>query len=271
MPRDPCGTCGKSAAKDSIVCIFCGLWHHANPNCMVGFSKENVEMLKTICKEQSCWTCQKCGIIIKKLNGKLTELTKCVNALKKDVVDVQSKQETTSTEVEPLKKEVQSIGNKVQNTTVNARSSCMSESEDRERRKNNLIILGLDEPVTEDEENAESLKSNEDLAVDNTLASMNLDPATVKPFIKYRKRLGRRQSGKIRPSLLSFDDPVKRNAVMEKSSTITGKVKLKPDLTKDQRQSDIKVIEEVVKLNKRKPCDDQGDFRWRVRWGHPGC
>ena len=90
-------------------------------------------MLKEICKEQSCWTCQKCGIIIKKMNGKLSELTKSVNALRNDVIDVQTKQEATYKEVELLKKEMENIGGKVNSTTSNARASCMSEMVNRER------------------------------------------------------------------------------------------------------------------------------------------
>ena len=78
----PCGTCSKSAQTNALLCNFFDMWHHATIECIPWHSKETIDTLMGICKETSCWTCQKCTGIMKKLNGRMAKLEKDVNDVK---------------------------------------------------------------------------------------------------------------------------------------------------------------------------------------------
>ena len=273
MVKHPCGTCGKSASKDSIECNFCGLWHHAKPDCMQTFTKEQIAMLKELCKERTCWTCHKCAIVMKKLNGRLAGLEKSVDAVKKDVSGVREKQEATDKTVSELGKDVNRLKLKVDSNTDNVKTSVMSEVNNRELRKSNLIVYGLAEPVSAAAESREAMMQKDNAALNDLLVSMDIDLGIILPAIRFRRRLGQKVANKIRPLLLCFSDISCRNVVLERVPHLTGpqanKIKIRPDLTQMQRDDDMKIIKEVQELNDTEPKDELGDYRWRVV-GPPG-
>ena len=273
MVKYPCGTCGKSATKDAIECNFCGLWHHAKPECMLEFSKDQITMLKELCKDRTCWTCNKCGIIMKKLNGRMADLEKSVTTVKADIKTVQTKQTETDKVVDEIKQEVKSLSGKVDNNCGNVKASVMAEVNNRELRKLNLIIYGLNEQTPDGAESREVTMERDRAALDKLLSRMNLEPSLVNESIKYRRRLGKREAGRTRPLLISFADIETRNAVVENVPELTSSdhrhVKIRPDLTQMQREDDSKLIKEVSDLNETKPKDELGDYRWRVV-GPPG-
>jgi len=273
MVKYPCGTCAKSATKDAIECNFCGLWHHAKPECMLEFTKDQIAMLKELCKDRTCWTCNKCGIIMKKLNGRMADLEKNVTAVQKDVKTVQAKQVETDKAVKDITSEVKELKGKMENNCGNVKASVMAEVGNRELRKFNLIIYGLAEQPTDGAESRESQMDKDKKVLDALLTQMSQDSEMVNDTIKYRRRLGKKEVGKVRPLLLSFTSVDCRNCLLESASDIKGplakKVRIRPDLTQMQREDDSKVITEITDLNKDEPKDELGDYRWRVV-GPPG-
>ena len=76
--------------------------------------------------------------------------------------------------------------------------------------------------------------------------------------------MGRAEPDKSRPLLVNFTDPEARDALLNNARflarTNMDHVSIKPDLTKDQQNADIKLREEAKRLNLQKPQDDRGLF-----------
>ena len=265
MVKHKCGTCNKSAAKNSILCNFCNLWHHATPECMVTFTKEQIDMLKELCKERTCWTCNKCSLIMKKLNGRMAALEKDLADVKKDITEVKDKQTNSDKALETVEKDVQTLKQKVDSGTSNTKASVMSEVNQREMRKNNLIIHGLQESDLQGAASRDVIVAEETVNLNGLLTSMSLNATEISKTIKFRKRLGEKKPNKPRPLLLGFNNSGKRNLVMETANGAKlPNLGFKSDLTKMQREENSKLISEVQDLNKKRPSDDSGDYRWKL-------
>ena len=249
------------------------MWHHATPECMIGLTKEAIDAIIPLCQEQSCWSCKKCSHVLKMLKGRLAILEKDVSNVKTDIADVKNKQHETDQEVSELTTKVQGLSKKVDDNTSNTKSSVMSEMKNREMRKNNLIVLGLNEPPTVNGESRASVLKKEDALLDKLLTELKLNVNEVKNKIKYRKRLGEKKTDYQRPLLLSFKDQSMRDTVMNQSAELNDgtmkSVRLRPDLTAMEREEDKAYRTETDKLNAQSPTDIQGNFRWKVV-GPPG-
>ena len=264
-PKYPCGTCNKSAAKDSILCNFCDFWHHATPECMVTHTPDQILMLKELCKDRTCWSCYKCSEIMKKLNGRLAAVEKELKTVKTDIVEVKQKQSTTDKKVDTVEKDVQEIKKIVKSNTENTKTSIMSEVNQREMRKTNLIVHGLKEPEVDAAAHRDVIQEKEKEGLNSLFDSMTLKSAEVNKDIKFRRRLGEKKDNKPRPLLIGFKNISERNLVMETSfKTKNLRVSFTADLTKMQREDNDKLRKEVEQLNGDEPSDESGDYRWKV-------
>ena len=92
-PKNPCGTCNNMLQQ--ILCcvsyVICGITgHHTTIECLLWHSKETIAALLEVCKDESCWSCQKCSAIMKKLNGRLTAVDKSVETVKTEIIGIQT-------------------------------------------------------------------------------------------------------------------------------------------------------------------------------------
>ena len=99
---------------------------------------------------------------------------------------------------------------------------------------------------------------------------MQLDPDETLRKVNFQTRLGPKEGGKRRPLLLKFDDVSTKDKVLSNSHHVRNSaVKLKPDMTKMERDEDSRFRASVDEENKNNPKDNSGDFRWQVA-GPPG-
>lgn len=99
---------------------------------------------------------------------------------------------------------------------------------------------------------------------------MGLDPTNTSDNVKFKARLGTKEPGRQRPLLLKFHDVRVRNDVLRNATKITASgVRIKPDLTKKQRQEDEEFKKTLDEENKSNPKDESGDYRWKLA-GPPG-
>ena len=264
-PKYPCGTCNKSAAKDSILCNFCNLWHHATPQCMVTHTEDQISMLKELCKEKTCWSCHKCGSIMQKLNGKIAAIEKDVREVKKDVAEVKTKQTDSDAKLKTVEDEVKVLKQRFEGGTSNTKVSVMSEMNQREMRKSNVIIHNLAEPDDDGDSSKETIQAKEIEKVDTIMSKLIEGEENIKDNIKFRKRIGKKEPNKPRPMLIGFKNIESRNRVMEasfKSENLN--ISIKSDLTKMQREENSKLRNEIQNLNSQSPSDESGDYRWKL-------
>ena len=164
--------------------------------------------------------------------------------------------------VETVEKDVEHLKKTVKGNTNNTKTSIMSEVTQREMRKTNIIVHGLEEPQIDGAANKQVFKEKEEEALNSLLDSMTL--TEVKQGIKFQRRLGERKVNKPRPLLIGFKNANERNLVMEASLKANLRVSVSADLTKMQREENEKLRKEVQQLNEEKPSDESGDYRWKV-------
>ena len=236
-PKYPCGTCNKSANTNALLCNFCDMWHHATTDCIPWHTKETIDALMTICKEQTCWSCQKCTGIMKKLNGRVAKLEKEVGAVKDDVRTLQEHQQDTDNEITQLRNDLKEVKSSTATKADTEQSDILSEMKDRDERKCNIIIHGMKESdATEKEE----VHQHENDQLRDIFHGMQTDVEQALDDIRFKSRLGSKQPGKHRPFLVKFHDCRAREQVMRKAKDAPAGIRMKPDLTKKERDEDEK-------------------------------
>ena len=141
----------------------------------------------------------------------------------------------------------------------------MAEMNQRELRRNNIIVHGLPEPeVSEAGSSKEEIQAKERENLDNLFDSLRMADE-VKESVKFRRRIGEKVANKTRPFLIGFQTSNDRDQFMETATKSADKrISFKPDLTKMQREENMKLRNEVQNLNNAKPSDESGDYRWKV-------
>ena len=243
------------------------MWHHATVECIPWHTKETIDALMEICKTQTCWSCQKCSGIMKKLNGRLAKLEKDVDEVRGDITAIQTKQEAVDEEVTDLKNKFSKLRDDVTGKSCNDQSEVLLEMKDREERKFNIIINGLKESAATEKE---EVYAEENQLLNNLFNDMQIDAGGTSEKIKFKTRLGPKQPGKSRPFLVKFRDHRTRDNVLRNASKLpVGSARIKPDLTKKQREEDEMFKKKLDEDNDAEPTDESGDFRWKVA-GPPG-
>jgi peptidoglycan hydrolase CwlO-like protein len=240
------------------------MWHHATEECIPWHTQETINALKEICKDQSCWSCQKCTGIMKKLNGRLAKLETDVKTVQDNVETLNTNQESTDETVSQLRADFNEFKGSFDNVaTEEEKVNVLTEMKDREEKKLNVIINGVKESsATEKTE----VQAEENTLLDKLFNDMQLNPATTSENIHFKTRLGSKQPGRERPFLVKFRDRRTRDDVLRNARKITTPgVRIKPDLTKLQRQEDEKFKKQSTKktMPNQKMIRGSIDGRWQ--------
>ena len=116
----------------------------------------------------------------------------------------------------------------------------LTEAMERDKRKNNVVIMGLSENMTEQETNE---------FIEEMFTTMM---EREKSRYEIKGRIGRSvQSNKCRPMRVEFEDPVYKRNLMKRANTLKRdskyeKIFLSPDLTRKQQEED-KILRDKVK------------------------
>ena len=277
----PCGNCNMTTSGcAALMCNICELWHHNQ--CIPGMTKEGYQQLVSMKDSMgySFFLCGKCEKVHKKtwqavnnmgkrLDSFETRLGKVENLMK----DYEEKQKETNTKVEKVEAKTVASSTSVQ-------TSVLSEIQEQENRKTNIVVYNLKESMDVDG----TVRKDHDLSEIGSLLQQIELPNTIKEDIAVIRRLGKRLDAdgehqnegadsvstpaKPRPLLVSFKSPITRKEILGNAKKLS-KSQLKhisvcPDLTKNQQKEDKKLREEVKQLNTENPSDEKGDFLWKV-------
>ena len=237
-------------------------------------------MFKDVFSESSSWACGKCKVIMTKINARLGELEKKVDGVKADVEEVKTGLQTAATERKEIQEKTASLGAKIASNTNNVKAASMNEAEQRDKKRKNVVLYGVPEST--------SPTTSERIAHDKEELTKVLNIIGASEPIKQDGALRMYRSGKKvssqdeaeagsdspgpgpRPLVVELKSEEQREELLSKSRVLReDDDRMKPDLTKMQRDKDKALRTEVDDLNKAKPRDDQGNFHWRIA-GPPG-
>ena len=283
----PCGNCSKTTSGcQALLCNICEHWHHKE--CILGMTDSGFQTLVSMKETMGCvfFLCSKCEKVHKKTWQAVTQLGKRMDSIEKRMDELEKQMKAnTERQTETITK-VKAVEDKSAVSSTNVQSSVLSEIQQQDARKTNVVIYNLQESSNDDG----SARKDHDIAqIQAILQTIGLsEDISVSDDISSSRRLGKRTvsssqpdattpdpkpSGKPRPLLVSFNLPQSRKDILLNAKHLA-KSPLKhlsicPDLTKNQQKEDRQLRDEVKHLNAESPSDDKGSFLWKVV-GTPG-
>ena len=277
----PCGNCNKSTSGcAALKCNICEMWHHSE--CIPGMSKEGYQQMLSMKESMgySFFLCGKCEKVHKKTWQAVTTMGKRLDSFETRLEKVESRLKEYEEKHEATSKKVESVEAKTAASASNVQTSVLSEIQEQENRKTNIVVYNLKES---DDDDGTARKDHDLSEIGSLLQQIEL-PATIKEDIAVIRRLGKRPTpepttepttapSKSRPLLVSFKSPLSRKSILTNAKKLSNSslehVSVCPDLTKNQQKEDRKLRDDVKQLNAENPSDEKGAFLWKVV-GVPG-
>ena len=276
----PCGNCNKTTSGSAALqCSICELWHHRE--CVPGMTKEAYQQLLSMKETMgySFFLCGKCEKVHKKVWQAVNNLGKRVDSVETRLEKVEKLLEKYGEEQEETNRKVESVKNKSVSSAADVQTTVITEMQEQENRKTNIVIYNLNESQAEDGAD----RKNHDLSEIGSLLQQIQLPVSVKEDIAAVRRLGKIPEpdsepplavpAKPRPMLVSFKTPSSRRSILSNAKKLSNSplahISICPDLTKNQQIEDRKLRNDVKKLNAENPSDDKGAFLWKAV-GVPG-
>ena len=270
----PCLKCNAHVKKNdhAIQCTLCDIWVHQK--CVVPeMSMETFNLLVAQVKQNggTFWACISCRSFKAKLDKRLTLLERKVEDIDETVKGHDTSIKDLEKEVKELKKNTSKATNAAEIQTVkdDASDAVLTELEEREKRKANIIVHGIEESGAEVTDGR--IRKSADLVKLQSLAdSLNLE-IQLSTSLRYSKRLGEKSdtSTKPRPLMLSFKNVNDKTSLLENSAKLKEleewkSVSLVQDLTKKQRQHEQSLRAKCDAKNEERSEEEAKNWEWKV-------
>ena len=249
---------------DAICCEECDEWFH------IGCQKVSKQLYQALKNDtDELWYCKECKPKVKTYSRETKVLKKGLADLKKQLADFKTeflrdvrfelksviKDEIKNDIMKEIQEHTKQImektptHDKVKEYIDEGIEEHFQEYEDRQRRKNNIVMYNIPES---DKQNAEERqKEDEDFCKDLIESSLEVDNTAVK--IQKVVRLGREpKQGRTRPTLLVLENESQKITLLKNSRklrTETDPIKkavgIAPDMTPKQREHDYYLRQEI--------------------------
>ena len=272
----PCLRCKKHVkiTDKAIKCNVCELWLHQK--CPGSDELEVTQELfdaldaqKTLTGD-AYWRCASCRSFAAKLDAR-------VNALGKQLDDVEKRVGTHDSEIEKLKEEVAKLKEDAKAASVKAKPDAVKEAvtvavfkelRERDAKRFNVLVQGLPEASRTVKDG--KARKDADLARLQDMVNVLELELDVSQKVRSASRLGKKGEA-ARPLLVSFRDPGDQESVLDNAPKLNRAadalwkgVRLLQDLTKIQRQEDKHMRQECDELAMKLNDEDSKNFMFRV-------
>lgn len=268
----PCITCNSHVKKNdkAVQCSLCDLWIHYSCSDM---SEEMFKLLNMM-KEQGdshAWSCKCCKSAVQNLNKKVIALEKKMTEMRNDITSNSENITTTNGRVDNIEKDVDKLKSSVAQgtSTEKAEDAVFREMKDRETRKENIIIHGLQEP----DSSVKGGPNRKKLDINNIIQILDSIGCKVDfdEDVKFCIRVGERLEShdkRQRPVIIGFREPKIRekilNSARKLSTTKFKDIGIVPDLTARQRREDAAVIRECEEKNNTISREEALNWEYKV-------
>ena len=232
-------------------------------------NKDQINQIKELCKDSSCWSCGKCKVIMTKINARLGEVEKKVSGLTAEVEGVKAGLETAATERKEIKEKTEELESRVVANTNNVKAAVMHEAEQRLENRKRVVLYGV--PESQAETPTDRIRHDRQ-ELNEVLVTIGASDEVKEDGSLRITRVGKTDPENPRALRVELRSELQRDELLEKARILRDDdhpIRMKPDLTKMQRDQDKALRQEVDDLNKAKPSDGEGPFHWRVA-GPPG-
>jgi len=260
-----CLACNKrcTGSQASVLCQLCSLWCHKD---CAGMSNAVFKSLALQVKEvgMAYWACKSCLNFAAKTNALLKNMnTQILNMdaeIKKNAEDISIQRKEMGKMDSGLKR----VEKKVEDVRKQVEEDMIEELRERETRKLNLIIHGVEEP-----EKARDNRERMEMDMDSCSKIFDTMEARVKrDQMKFCRRLGEK-GREPRPIIIGLTSEDGRRQILEKSRRLRGtryeNVHVVADLTRRQRQGEQRMVDEAEKRNRNLTEEERAkNLKWMV-------
>lgn len=217
-----------------------------------------------------CWSCNCCKNAVFNLNKKVIAIEKRMSSMEttvednvQDIVQVKDKVDAMAKEIEEVKKS--------KSNDNNSEERVFKELQDREVRKENLVIHQLPEPSPEIRR-AGDRKEKDEEAIHDLMDTMKCT-VNFKEDVKYFIRAGEKKDNvdyqeHPRPLIIGFRNMTVRENILKNARNLTrskhDKVSIVPDLTPRQRKQEADLRAEAENLNRAMDQIESSNWIWKV-------
>ena len=265
-PEFPCLCCGDNCAKNqqSVQCIMCSLWGHKS--CL----KMSDTVFKSLEAQQkeggtAYSVCRPCQNFAQRVQHQLGETNKRQQETDKKVMENSENIQKNTAEIEKLRQDMNKMSEKSSKEQETRDDRICEEMQEREVRRMNLILHGVEEPSENLRANRERMERDKEMCEE---IFRTMKARTKKEDIRFCRRIGERRK-EPRPIVLGMQTEEEKRHILSKSRDLQGtrfkNVSIVPDLTKKQRETEEKMKTEAEARNKNLSREDMdGGIRWQV-------
>jgi membrane-associated HD superfamily phosphohydrolase len=262
QPEHPCVACGKNVSSNAVQCTMCTLWCH---RACTNLSNEAFKGLEAQVREVGVayWACRACLSFANKVNRQLQATSKRQDEVEARVEENAKKTENNSQEIVKLREELNRVRMALENERGERNDMLCEELRDRELRRNNIVIHGLQEP----NESFNRARIEQDkIECGNLLAAMGIKMR--QEDLRFCRRVGERGQ-ESRPIIIGLRTEEEKRIILERARLLRGtrydNVAIVPDMTKMQRQAEDKLTREAEGRNEQLTAEDRNrNLKWLV-------
>ena len=217
------------------------------------------------------WACISCRSFKAKIDKRLTALEKQVDDIDETVKGHATQLGDLDKDVKELKKNAGKAAQAAEIQTIKdgAQDAVFAELDEREKRKFNIVVHGINEAGIEVTDG--KMRKNADLMKLQSLVDALELQIQLSTSLRYSKRLGEKTEASVkpRPFLLSFNNVQDKNSLLDKSAKLKDledwtSVSLVQDLTKKQRQQEQSLRVKCDEKNDERSEEDAKNWEWKV-------
>lgn len=275
MTRPKCIECKVGVKENekagSVRCSQCDRW------CHVGCTNLVPEALKNIWDTYDAtghhwWACEGCTKAYMSLTKRMMAYERDMAELRKEVADTTAMATAANSKVDEVVKEVEEVKKSRKDdmaATIDEATKRMSaELRERESRKDNIVVYGLNEPPFDVK--GKDRKEIDTVSIQDLLDDMKVE-ASAKSDVKFSYRIGELMNNvheKPRPLCVGFRSQTVKDNVFKAATNLSKskdfyRVSIVPDLTVQQREEDKELMKECDRKNANLSEEDQGNWIFR--------
>ena len=260
-----CLACNKkcTGSQASVLCQLCSLWCHKEcANLSTAVFKSLALQVKEV--GTAYWACKSClsfaaktNLLLKNMN---TQLTAMDSKITQNVVDIQ----TNKKNIEKMDSGLKKVERSVENVKKQVEEEMFEEMRERESRRLNVVVHGLEEQDGTGEGRERAEKDKEECG--KIFAS--IEAGVRRDQIKFCRRIGER-SRDPRPLIVGLTSEDTKRRLLDRARNLQNSryenMNIVADLTRRQRQEEVKMREDAEKRNRNLTEEDRSkNLKWMV-------
>jgi hypothetical protein len=260
----PCLACGKNVTGASVKCQLCDIWCHKT---CAGLSAEAYKGLMVQQKEvgTAFWSCRACMGFAKKMNTLYQELNRRQDATDARMNQMDNRMSKSEQVVEKLSQDFKRALDKMEDDKAGNNDALCDELRERDLRKLNLVIHGVNEPGQHVGYNRDRIEADR-RSCSEIFAAIGV--RTNGGDLRFCRRIGERGRD-ARPIVIGLRTEEEKRLILERARALRGgrfdNVSIVPDLTRIQRRGEDRLSEEAARRNNNLTADDRmKNLRWLV-------